>query len=826
MGETTKSRSARARPSGNGTVPRANGPKTANGSSRRLAPESDSLERALVDASVDCVIAFDPTGHVVEWNPAAELTFGYSRERALGADIVELMVPPDKHELERGRLRQIAASPPPSGARAEREGIRANGERFPIEVTITCIETPEPVIVTLVRDISRDRVKARRLAALTSLANQVLRGAPLEDLGIAVAVMVREELPAEVVRIWHRPPAADDQELVAAAGDDGAGRYPPPPVSEDEAGVIELEDGVAFQISMPNAPAIAIALHGGAGLVTDDLALLESSCQLLIGSASLNGTVEALADAERRYRGLIERLPVVSYLADYGPGGQWTFVSPQIENLLGYSAEEWIGDPWLWWNRVHPDDRERLQAEEERCAKTLEPLSVEYRIFAADGRMLWVRDEGAMGRPVDGGRVQLEGVLIDITERRRAEEELRHRAEHDELTGLANRRRFADELRHRRADGTDGTVVIIDVDHLKYVNDSLGHAAGDAMLRSIATALSDVIRPGEFLARFGGDEFTVLLDMAAERAVRRRLAALLRGIRARQSQLPARASAGAVSFGTRSQSTDEDLMIAADIALHEAKERGGDRYEIFSGTGAERLAWVGRVREAIDADRLVLYEQPIFDLATGERAGAEMLVRMVEEDGSVLAPGAFLPTAERFGLMGEIDRLVISKALDGATSGQAVTVNLSARSISDPGLSAHISSTLERTGARPEDVVFELTETAAATASEDLREFGGHIERLGCSLAIDDFGTGFGSLTYLKNLPVQYLKVDMEFVRGIHESAADRAIVRSIVTIAESLGMRTIGEGVDDEAILNGLRELGVDYAQGYHLGRPAPLAE
>ena len=546
---------------------------------------------------------------------------------------------------------------------------------------------------------------------------------------------------------------------------------------------------------------------------------------MLIGSASLNGTVEALADAERRYRGLIERLPVVSYLAEYGPGGQWAFVSPQIENLLGFSAEEWITDPSLWWNRVHPDDRERLRIEEERCAETLEPLSVEYRMFAADGRMLWVRDEGAMGRPIDGGRVQLEGVLIDITERRRAEEELRHRAEHDELTGLANRRRFADELRRRRADGTDGTVAIIDVDHLKYVNDSLGHAAGDAMLRSVATALSDVTRPGEFLARFGGDEFTVLLDVAAEQAVRRRLAALLRGIRAGQTQLPARASAGAVSFGPPSQSTDEDLVIAADIALHAAKERGGDRYELFTGTGAERLAWVGRVREAIDADRLVLYEQPIFDLAAGDQAGAEMLVRLVEEDGSVLAPGAFLPTAERFGLIGEIDRLVISKALEVAAAGRTVTVNLSALSISDPGLSAHISRTLERTGARPADVVFELTETAAATASEELHEFGARIEELGCALAIDDFGTGFGSLTYLKNLPVRYLKIDMEFVRGIQESAADRAIVRSIVTIAESLGMRTIGEGVEGEAVLDGLRELGVDYAQGDHLGRPVPLA-
>ncbi|MET0926887.1 MAG: EAL domain-containing protein, partial [Solirubrobacterales bacterium] len=214
-----------------------------------------------------------------------------------------------------------------------------------------------------------------------------------------------------------------------------------------------------------------------------------------------------------------------------------------------------------------------------------------------------------------------------------------------------------------------------------------------------------------------------------------------------------------------------------------------------------------------------------FDLRSGERLGSEMLVRMVEPDGSVLQPAAFLPTAERFGLIREIDHWVVEHAIGVAASGAPVTINLSARSISDPGLLDHIADVLGRSGADPADVVFELTETAAATASEDLREFGARIERLGCALAIDDFGTGFGSLTYLKHLPVRYLKIDMEFVGGIADSAADRAIVQSIVTIADSLGMRTIAEGVEDEATLGVLRELGVDFAQGYHLGRPAPVA-
>jgi len=823
MGETTKLRSARPRRSGV-AAPSRNGTRT-NGAPAPALLNAPSLAEALVEASVDCVVAFDANGRVVEWNPAAEATFGHARADAIGADVVDLIVPEEKRELERARLAQIAADPPPSGARAEREGVRADGERFPIEVTVTCIEAPQLLIVCLVRDISRERIRARREVALTSLGHQVLRGAPLEDLGIAVGVLARDELRADVVRIWHTPAGYETQNLVAAAGESGEDAASPPATGAD--GAVPLDDGVAFRVATPNAPAIAIAVHGvDAPLCDDDLSLLESLCVVLIGSASLNGTVAALADAERRYRGLIERLPVVSYLAEYGPGGEWAYVSPQIEQLLGYTAEEWLADSSLWWSRIHPEDRDWLRAEEERCAQTLEPLSVEYRIAAADGTMLWLRDEGAYGRPADGGRTQVEGVLIDITERRRAEEELRHRAEHDELTGLANRRRFADELRHRRADRHAGAVAIIDVDHLKFVNDSLGHAAGDAMLRSVAGALDAAIRPGEFLARFGGDEFTVLLRGASDEAIRRRLAALLRAVRARQARLPVRASAGAVLFKPGGHSTDEDLVIAADIALNEAKERGGDRYELFSGGGHERLAWVGRVREAIDQDRLVLYEQPIFGLGHAERAGAEMLVRMVEKDGRVLAPGAFLPTAERFGLIGEIDRWVIARAIEVAADGRLVAINLSARSISDPDLARHIGAALEATGADAQNVVFELTETAAATASEDLHEFGERIQQLGCALAIDDFGTGFGSLTYLKHLPVKYLKIDMEFVQAAHDSAADRAIVSSIVTIAESLGMRTIGEGVEDERMLDSLRSLGVDFAQGYHFGRPAPLAD
>ena len=826
--EATKLResAARSRPDGSNGVPSRNGAGSHNG----------SLSRALLNASIDCVVAVDTDGRVVEWNPAAERTFGYSRERALGADLMELVTPPSERRRWRLALLEIAANPgaPEYGLRLERVARNAAGEKFPIEFTLSRVGGPSPLVVGFIRDIRvrdatrREReVEQRRREALTALGHQVLRSAAVDEIAIEVGVLAREELGVDVVRIWQRARGNASLELLASAGEADEERHGPPPMPSAETGSLRLDDGLVFRLITPDGPASAIALYGEPmrELDDDELRFLEACCQILVWSISRHASVAMLEQAERRYRGLIERLPVVSYLAEYGPGGRWFYVSPQIEHLLGFSADEWIADRELWWKRVHPEDRDRLEAEEQRCVETLEPLSIEYRMLTRDGRVVWVRDEGAYGRPGDRG-VLVEGVMIDVTERRLAEEELRHRAEHDELTGLANRRRFADELRDRRdVERARGAVAIVDVDDLKYVNDSLGHAAGDALLRSVAAALTQTLRPGEFLARFGGDEFTVLLGASTEAQVRRRLAALLRAVRGRQSTLSARASCGAVLFDAETSSTDEDLIVAADIALHGAKERGGDRYEIFTGARSERLAWVGHLREAVEDDRLVLHGQGIFDLRSGERLGSEMLVRMVEPDGSVLQPAAFLPTAERFGLIREIDRWVVEHAIGVAASGAPVTINLSARSISDPGLLDHIADVLGRSGADPADVVFELTETAAATASEDLREFGARIERLGCALAIDDFGTGFGSLTYLKHLPVRYLKIDMEFVGGIADSAADRAIVQSIVTIADSLGMRTIAEGVEDEATLGVLRELGVDFAQGYHLGRPAPVA-
>jgi diguanylate cyclase (GGDEF)-like protein/PAS domain S-box-containing protein len=534
----------------------------------------------------------------------------------------------------------------------------------------------------------------------------------------------------------------------------------------------------------------------------------------------------AVEEAERRYRTLVERLPVVTYSAELGPAGRWTYVSPQIEDMTGYSPDEWMADPELWFRRLHPSDRDHVVRAEADCERDGGRLEIEYRLLARDGDIVWVRDEATSSPGRDGGPGLVEGVLVDITEQRRAAESLRYHAEHDVLTGLVNRRRFEEEL-ERCWSGPGrcrGAVVIIDVDHFKFVNDSLGHEAGDAVLRGVASSLREQVGSRGLPARLGGDEFAVLLPGAGEREARELAVVLLHSVRSRETRVPVTASAGIAALDAGPTRDPGDVLVAADIALYEAKEGGRDRVATFTGQQGQRLTWVGRVRRAIEKERLVLYAQPIVELAGGEQVGEELLVRMLDENGELVPPGAFLPTAERFGLIRDIDRWVVSRALELIAAGRSVSVNLSARSVSDPELTSRVEQGLGRAGADPARLTFEITETAATADMEEVRAFAERVRRLGCGLALDDFGTGFGSFIYLKHLPVCELKIDMDFVRGVRASDADRRLVQSIVMIARALGVRTVAEGVEDAATLSLLRDYGVDRAQGWHLGAPAPI--
>jgi diguanylate cyclase (GGDEF)-like protein/PAS domain S-box-containing protein len=655
----------------------------------------EGLTQSILDAALDCIVVVGTDGRVVAWNAAAEQTFGYSSEEAIGSEVAELIVPPELREgHRRGLARHLATGAERMlGRRLELEAVRADGSRLPVELAITRLDRQPPLFVGYLRDISQ-------------------------------------------------------------------------------------------------------RLH----------------------------SADAVEEAERRYRTLVERLPVVTYSAELGPAGRWTYVSPQIEHMTGYTAEEWMADPELWFRRLHPSDREKVVRAEAKVEREGGRLEIEYRLLGRHGDVVWVRDEATSTPARDGCSGLVEGVLVDITEQRRAAESLRYHADHDVLTGLVNRRRFEEELERCGSGGSHGAVVIVDVDHFKFVNDSLGHEAGDAVLRGVASSLRERVGATGLPARLGGDEFAVLLPGAGEQEARELAVSLLHAVRSRETRVPVTASAGISVFDAGPTQDPGDALVAADIALYEAKEDGRDRVATFTGQQGQRLTWVGRIRRAIEEQRLVLHSQPIVDLATGETAGEELLVRMLDDSGELVMPSAFLPTAERFGLIRDIDRWVVSRALELTAAGRRVSVNLSARSVSDPELTSRVEQSLRLAGADPSLLVFEITETAAAADMEDVREFAERVQRLGCGLALDDFGTGFGSFIYLKHLPVRELKIDMEFVRHVSHSQADRRLVQSIVMIARAMGVRTVAEGVEDAATLAVLREYGVDRAQGWHLGAPAPV--
>jgi diguanylate cyclase (GGDEF)-like protein len=413
-----------------------------------------------------------------------------------------------------------------------------------------------------------------------------------------------------------------------------------------------------------------------------------------------------------------------------------------------------------------------------------------------------------------------------IAAQRELERRLRRLADHDSLTGLFNRRRFAErteeQLEYARRYGHGGALLFIDLDSFKFINDSFGHPTGDRVLRRVATTIGASIRSTDTAARLGGDEFAVLLPEADEGDAMNVADKVLGAIKLGRDPMVG-ASAGIVLFDSEHEVSAEDLMIAADIALYGAKDAGHGGICVYRGQKGMKLTWVERIREAIREDRIVLYAQPIVDLRSGEIDREELLVRMIDRDGTEVPPDSFLPIAERFGLIGDLDSFAVNRAIELAKGGRAVAVNISGPALTDRGLIERVAGAVAD-GLDPRLLSFELTETAGVANIDAARRFAAALEEIGCDLALDDFGTGLSSLRYLKHLPIQTLKIDVEFVSAMSAETFDRYLVQTIVGLARRLGQKTVAEGVEDEVTLGLARTFGVDFAQGFLLGRPAPI--
>ncbi len=492
--------------------------------------------------------------------------------------------------------------------------------------------------------------------------------------------------------------------------------------------------------------------------------------------------------------------------------------------LYGYSATEALGQPASSLLARDPSEREQLVAR----AAAGDDQQVENQDVGKDGGVIDVSVTLSGIHDSQGRVIGVSRIARDIGARKHMERELRYLAEHDWLTGLYNRRRLISELarslayarRYRRA----GAVVVLDVDNFKLVNDTKGHDEGDRTLKSVAELLVRRTRDTDIVARLGGDEFAIVLPEATGPAALKFASDIRSLLCERAIGPPIYVSVGISLFATDHEITADDALVAADIAQYEAKQHGGDQVRIFDGRAAGTLTWVERIRTALAEDRFVLFGQPIVDLRSDLVTNHELLIRMLSEDGEIIAPGEFLPTAERFGLIGEIDHWVTQHGLRLAIDGERVTINLAGPSIGDERILGMLEEAIAD-GLNPGNVIFEITETAAVSSFERAELFAERLKGMGCDLALDDFGTGFGSFTYLKHLNARYLKIDLQFVRDLVTNETDQTVVKAIVDIAHSLEKKTIAEGVEDAATLTALKDRGVDFAQGFFLGRPERLS-
>lgn len=366
-------------------------------------------------------------------------------------------------------------------------------------------------------------------------------------------------------------------------------------------------------------------------------------------------------------------------------------------------------------------------------------------------------------------------------------------------------------------------LLVIDIDNFKVVNESLGHAVGDKHLKRVGQVLRAVTGETALVARIGSDEFVVVLPDAAEpRAVE--VAEKVRmGLHGGTPDTSIHVSVGVAALDGASAVTAEAALACADIAVYEAKTAGGDQIVVYRPTTTSALSWARRIRAAITSGRFVLHEQPILDLRSGAVWCHELLIRMLDDAGQLILPGDFIPEAERFGLIGEIDRWVTGHALERAKSGRCVTINISAQSLTDRAIVTAVQEAVS-SGLDPRNVIFEITETAPVLNTVEAVRLAEALAELGCDLALDDFGTGFGSLTNLKHFPARFLKIDASFVRDARVDETDCEIVRLICETAHALGKETIAEGVEGKETLRLLRRHGVDHVQGFFIGQPEPI--
>ena len=788
---------------------------------------------AIVGGSGDAIFGTNTDGIITSWNGAAEKLFGWTAEEAIGQQ-ASLIAPDDLVGMQQQmRLRLNAGGSP-----ERHETTRRRKDGTPVDVRIIASTATDEAgnvvgLSVIAHDITERRAEQR---ALETSQHRLAVAQRTAQLGSFELDLLTGELTwsEEYYRILGLDPALppsvelfnsmvhpDDAAIVTRLRSDADRR-----VTSDMNFRIVRADSQVRWVRGQSVPEFG-----------------EDGTVVKVVGTMMDETDRVEADreqrvAESRFEIGFEQAAIGASIADLN--GYATRVNPAMCAILGRPVELLVGERLSSFG--HPDDVSLLQVLRSRLVDGHDAYEDERRYLRPDGTVVWalcnitlVRDE--MGKPQ-----YFFTQLQDITSRKVVEEELVQQALHDSLTGLPNRALLTDRLIHSlagsRRRGTQVGVIFLDVDHFKVVNDSLGHTSGDVLLQQAAERIASAIRPGDTVARFGGDEFVVVCDdvnlpetqVIAERV----LEALSQPCMISSQDVHVTASLGIAIADA--DATPESLLRDSDAAMYRAKERGRGRIEVFDeavrSKAETRLATESALRRAVERNEFILYYQPIVDLASGALVGAEALLRWQHPERGLVSPAEFIPIAEATGLIVPIGAWVLETACRQLAEWQrfagalTMAVNVSVRQMLAPGIARLVEDVLVGTGVRPRDLCLELTESVFMEDVEYFERTLTSLKRVGVRLAIDDFGTGYSSLSYLKRFPVDAVKVDRSFIDGLGTDPNDSALVAAIIAMAVALGLEVTAEGVETQQQLSILRGLHCERVQGFYLARPMPAAD
>ena len=812
--------------------------------------DSDDWLRFVIQNSSEIVKVVDPDGTLRYANPAFGRILGYDPWEASGKNVFDFIHPDDLSRVLEETERVISGGVPGGTNVVEYRFRHKDGSWRWMEGVETSYQPNDLAvrgIVLSARDITKRKGSEERLRKAEERYRTLVERAPaityihLQEPGsfsgtayvspqIEAVLGYTQEEYASDPEFWKTILHPDDCERVLA----------------DDERTGDTGEPFTLEFRMIAKDGRIVWLRESGTLGQDEDGRGQVLHGVMVDITELKHIEGELREAERRYRTLVEQIPAATYIdrATNGPDAP-LYTSPQIEGLLGYTPEEWL-EGRLWREHLHPEDRERVLATDERFEREGEELfGEEYRLIAKDGSVVWVQEEAVLVKDEVGSPLYWQGILYNITERKRAEEQMEHRAFHDALTELPNRRLLLDRLGHalartERREGTGIAVLFLDLDRFKVINDSLGHEAGDRLLVAVAERLKGCLRPEDTLARFGGDEFVILVEdvegpAQAIRVAERLIDDCLKDPFVLEGrELYVRTSMG-IAFGTARTKSAQDLLRDADTAMYRAKYESLG-YAVFDSDlyerAVRRLQLENDLRRAVEGGEFVLHYQPIFDLSSQGVWGIEALVRWQHPERGLLGPSEFVALAEETGVIAPMGRWVLEEACRQTKEWQQsyprsaplrVIVNLSPTQLHHPGCEEIIREALSNSGLGAESLSLDVTESACIDAFKGNALILQRIEHLGVGISIDDFGTGFSSLSYLKRLPANALKIDKSFIKSLGEDVEDTAIVQMVVELAHTLVMKAIAEGVETKGQVALLKEMGCDMVQGFHFARPLP---